>query len=95
VDRATWTPDPVFTVLAGLGGFPLTEAEGTWNLGIGMLAVVDPDGAEALRSALTGSGLPCWTVGEVRSDPAPDGAFERGAKGVDGGAVRLTGAWRP
>lgn len=95
VDRATWTPDPVFAVLAGLGGFPLTEAEGTWNLGIGMLAVVDPDGAEALRSALTGAGLPCWTVGEVRSDPAPDGAFERGAKGVDGGAVRLTGAWRP
>lgn len=95
VDRGTWTPDPVFAVLAELGGFPLTEAEGTWNLGIGMLAVVGADRADPIRAALRESGLASWTVGRVEAGPAPEGAFERGAKGVDGGAVRLTGTWRP
>src|SRR4051794_27517772 len=41
VDRGAWTPDPVFPVLAALGGFGLGEVEGTWNLGLGMLAVVE------------------------------------------------------
>jgi phosphoribosylformylglycinamidine cyclo-ligase len=95
VDRGTWTPDPVFAVLAELGGFPLTEAEGTWNLGIGMLAVVDAARADPIRSALRESGLASWTVGRIEAGEAPEGAFERGAKGVDGGAVRLTGSWRP
>ena len=94
VDRGTWVPDPVFAVLAELGGFPLTDAEGTWNLGIGMLAVVDGAAAGPVADALDAAGLPTWRVGTVSEGATPDGAFERGAKGVDGGAVRLAGAWR-
>ncbi len=45
VDRSTWTPPPVFQQLADLGRIALSETEGTWNLGIGMIAVVSPDGA--------------------------------------------------
>jgi phosphoribosylformylglycinamidine cyclo-ligase len=81
-------------VLAELGGFPLTDAEGTWNLGIGMLAVVDGAAAEPVADALDAAGLPTWRVGTVSEGATPDGAFERGAKGVDGGAVRLAGVWR-
>jgi phosphoribosylformylglycinamidine cyclo-ligase len=95
VDRGTWTPDPVFRVLADLGGFPLIDAEGTWNLGIGMLAVVEAGAAAAVADRFTASGLPAWQVGVVAEGPTPDGGFEQGAKGVDGGAVRLVGAWRP
>ncbi|MDQ1530861.1 MAG: phosphoribosylformylglycinamidine cyclo-ligase [Microbacteriaceae bacterium] len=94
VDRGTWVPDPVFAVLAELGGFPLTDAEGTWNLGIGMLAVVDGAAAEPVADALDAAGLPTWRVGTVSEGATPDGAYARGAKGVDGGAVRLAGAWR-
>ena len=50
---------------------------------------------------LASDGLPAWVAGTVSTDKRPstssgtgsaDG-FEQGAKGVNGGAVRLTGAY--
>ncbi|MFE1664824.1 phosphoribosylformylglycinamidine cyclo-ligase [Microbacterium sp. P02] len=93
VDRSTWSPPPVFRVLADLGGLELTATEGTWNLGIGFLAVVDAGKADAAVSALAGDGIAAWPVGTVHTGARPDGSFEQGAKGVDGGAVRLVGAY--
>ena len=52
VDRSTWSPPPVFRVLADLGDLELEATEGTWNLGIGFLAVVAADTADAAASAL-------------------------------------------
>jgi phosphoribosylformylglycinamidine cyclo-ligase len=74
----------------------LTETEGTWNLGIGMVAVVAPGSADAVITALSADGLPAWVVGTVSTGPLPSTsagieAFEQGTKGVNGGAVRLTG----
>ncbi|MET0296652.1 MAG: phosphoribosylformylglycinamidine cyclo-ligase [Microbacterium sp.] len=91
VDRSTWSPPPVFRVLADLGGLDLVETEGTWNLGIGFLAVVSGDKAAAAASALAQDGIATWQVGVVRTDARPEGDYEQGAKGVDGGAVRLVG----
>ncbi|MFB7882779.1 phosphoribosylformylglycinamidine cyclo-ligase [Microbacterium sp. NPDC056057] len=94
VDRSTWSPSPVFRVLADLGGLELEATEGTWNLGIGFLAVVSADKAEAAASALSRDGIATWQVGVVRTGDRPaDGHWEQGAKGVDGGAVRLVGAY--
>ncbi|WP_283205753.1 phosphoribosylformylglycinamidine cyclo-ligase [Microbacterium sp. 2FI] len=93
VDRATWSPPPVFRVLADLGDLDLETTEGTWNLGIGFLAIVSPEKADAAASALASEGIATWQVGVVHSDNRPDGHFEQGAKGVDGGAVRLVGAY--
>lgn len=93
LDRATWSPSPVFRVLADLGSLSLEQTEGTWNLGIGFLAVVSADRADAAASALTAAGISTWQVGVVGDGPLPDGHFEQGAKGVDGGAVRLVGTY--
>ncbi|MBD3941257.1 phosphoribosylformylglycinamidine cyclo-ligase [Microbacterium sp. NEAU-LLC] len=96
VDRSTWSPSPVFRVLADLGGLDLEATEGTWNLGIGFLAVVSPEQAQAAASALSSEGIATWQVGVVRTGTRPDdtnGHWEQGAKGVDGGAVRLVGAY--
>ena len=93
VDRSTWSPSPVFRVLADLGGLDLAATEGTWNLGIGFLAVVDADRADAAIAQLATSGLDAWQVGVVRDGALPDRDFEQGAKGVDGGAVRLVGTY--
>ncbi|MDN4462844.1 phosphoribosylformylglycinamidine cyclo-ligase [Microbacterium aurantiacum] len=93
VDRSTWSPSPVFRVLADLGGLDLAATEGTWNLGIGFLAVVDADRADAAIAQLATSGLDAWQIGVVRDGALPDGDFEQGAKGVDGGAVRLVGTY--
>jgi phosphoribosylformylglycinamidine cyclo-ligase len=91
VDRSTWSPPPVFRVLADLGDLELAATEGTWNLGIGFIAVVAAERADAAASALAQDGIAAWQVGVVRDGARPDGDFEQGAKGVDGGAVRLVG----
>ncbi|MFB7891781.1 phosphoribosylformylglycinamidine cyclo-ligase [Microbacterium sp. NPDC056044] len=94
VDRSTWSPSPVFRVLADLGNLELEATEGTWNLGIGFLAVVAADKAEAAASALSREGIATWQVGVVHTGDRPaDGHWEQGAKGVDGGAVRLVGTY--
>ena len=83
----------MFGALARLGGFALDDAEGTWNLGLGMLAVVDAASADAIARGLTAAGIVTTPVAVVAAG-TPDGdGFERGAKGVDGGAVRLIGAY--
>jgi phosphoribosylformylglycinamidine cyclo-ligase len=96
VDRSTWSPSPVFRVLADLGDLQLEATEGTWNLGIGFIAILAAEKADAAISALAQDGIAAWQVGVVRDDALPDdahGAFEQGAKGVDGGAVRLVGTY--
>ncbi|WP_308221547.1 phosphoribosylformylglycinamidine cyclo-ligase [Microbacterium kunmingense] len=94
VDRSTWEPPSVFQVLADLGDLSLTATEGTWNLGVGFFAVVAADRADAATAALQRAGITTWQVGVVGDGTLPDGEFEQGAKGVDGGAVRLVGAYR-
>ncbi|MBB2977091.1 phosphoribosylformylglycinamidine cyclo-ligase [Microbacterium endophyticum] len=93
VDRASWSPAPVFRVLADLGGLDLQDTEGTWNLGIGFLAVVSAEKADAAASFLANVGIATWQVGTVSDGARPAGEFEQGAKGVNGGAVRLVGSY--
>ncbi|HWH26674.1 MAG TPA: phosphoribosylformylglycinamidine cyclo-ligase [Pseudolysinimonas sp.] len=95
VDRATWSPQPVFRVLAEWGGITLGDTEGTWNLGVGMIAIVDAAAASSVTHALTASGLPAWVAGRVTVGERAGGldGFEQGAKGVNGGAVKLVGAF--
>ncbi len=91
IDRSTWMPPTVFRVLAGWAGETLEATEGTWNLGIGMLAVVSHESASTLTREWAAAGIASWVVGHV-SDRATDFSdYVQGAKGVDGGAVRLVG----
>jgi phosphoribosylformylglycinamidine cyclo-ligase len=93
VDRSTWSPAPVFRVLSDLAGSTLESSEGTWNLGIGMIAVVSAAQAAQVEAALTADGIETWRVGTVATSTRDLSGFEQGAKGVDGGAVRLVGAY--
>lgn len=93
LDRATWAPPPVFQVLADLGDLALVDTEATWNLGIGFLAVVAPERADAAIAALVQEGIAAWPLGVIHDGSRADGAWTEGAKGVDGGAVRLVGEY--
>ncbi len=93
VDRSTWQPLPVFRVLADLAGTRIEDTEATWNLGIGMFAVVSAAAATDVIETLGAAGLPTWPVGEVSTTARALDGFEQGAKGVDGGAVRLVGSY--
>jgi phosphoribosylformylglycinamidine cyclo-ligase len=93
LDRGTWSPPAVFRVLADLAGTTLESAEGTWNLGIGMIAVVAPESAPALAESLDSAEIRTWEVGRIASRARELDGFEVGAKGVNGGAVRLVGTY--
>ena len=97
LDRGSWQVPEVFGALASIAGSPLTAAEGTWNLGLGMLAVVQPQDAAVIADLLTAAGMPTAPVGIVRTgdrDGVGSDPWVEGAKGVAGGAVRLTGRYR-
>jgi len=96
VARSSWAVPPIFEVIRTGGGVSWSDLEGTLNLGVGMVAIVDVDGADGLVAACEAAGTPAWVMGEVLSD---DGRREspdvvRGAKGVEGGAVFLEGSYR-
>jgi phosphoribosylformylglycinamidine cyclo-ligase len=94
VDRSTWAVPDVFRVLSELAGSSVESAEGTWNLGVGMFAVVAPDSASSIIASLAGTGIPGWVVGRVSTRSHDLKGFEQGAKGVNGGAVRLVGSYK-
>ena len=94
LDRSTWSPHPVFRVLVEWGGLTLADTEATWNLGIGMFAVVSQDAASAVTHELVRAGIPAWVVGRVETTEHDLTGFDQGAKGVDGGAVRLVGQYQ-
>ena len=93
VERSTWSPPPVFRVLSEFAGSTLESAEGTWNLGIGMIAVVSAEAANGVIAQLSADGIPSWEIGRVGMAARDLNGFIQGAKGVDGGAVRLAGAY--
>jgi phosphoribosylformylglycinamidine cyclo-ligase len=94
VDRSTWTPPVVMQVLAEAGGFDLAHVEDTWNMGVGMVALVDSQHASAVIQSLQESGHRAWQVGAVEKAGATvaEGTVTS-AKGVEGGAVRLVGTY--
>jgi len=93
VERTTWSPPPVFRVLSDLAGSTLDSAEGTWNLGIGMFVVATERASGAIISKLATDGIPAWITGRVSIGAHDLTGFEQGAKGVNGGAVRLVGRY--
>jgi phosphoribosylformylglycinamidine cyclo-ligase len=76
-----------------MAGSTLESSEGTWNLGVGMFAVVSPDAASSVIARLASDGIPAWVVGRVSTSAHDVTGFEQGAKGVNGGAVRLVGSY--
>jgi phosphoribosylformylglycinamidine cyclo-ligase len=97
VDRSTWELPAIFQLISQLGNVPLPDLERTLNLGVGMVAIVDPSAADAAVAHLTARGLPSWVMGSVDGiDPDADHGgpdWVQGAKGVDGGAVRMVNAY--
>ncbi|WP_169952640.1 phosphoribosylformylglycinamidine cyclo-ligase [Microbispora sp. H11081] len=65
LDRGSWTPPAIFDVLSGRGGVPQEEMDKTFNLGVGMCAVVPAAEADKALALLTGRGLPAWVLGEI------------------------------
>lgn len=76
LDRATWTPAPVFDVVRRVGEVAQADLEATLNCGVGMVALVAPDSVDAVLARLTDFGIDSWVAGEVGVDPAQQGTVE-------------------
>jgi phosphoribosylformylglycinamidine cyclo-ligase len=65
LDRASWTPAPVFGTVGALGGVAREELERTLNMGVGMIAVLPAASVDAALALLAERGVPAWVAGEV------------------------------
>jgi phosphoribosylformylglycinamidine cyclo-ligase len=65
LDRAAWSPPPLFGWLARQGGIASEEMERVFNMGVGMVAVVGAHDSAAALSLLTSRGVPAWLAGEI------------------------------
>jgi phosphoribosylformylglycinamidine cyclo-ligase len=66
IDRGTWTPAPVFGMIAQRGRVDRVEMEKTFNMGVGMVAIVAPEDTDRARAVLTARHLACWTLGAIK-----------------------------
>ncbi|MES1147353.1 MAG: AIR synthase-related protein, partial [bacterium] len=71
VVRQSWTPLPIFELIQRSGNVPQSEMDRTFNLGIGMIVVVDYDETDALVTALNEAGHPAAEIGKLQPGP-PD-----------------------
>ena len=70
IDRATWTPQPIFDLVRQVGSVSQADLEMTLNCGVGMVAVIPPDSVGPAIELLAGHGVRAWVAGQVSVDPA-------------------------
>lgn len=81
VDRSTWSPQPIFGMVGSLGGVAQQDLDLAFNMGVGMVAMVAPDDADAAIRLLAERGVDAWVAGDVAA---------AGVHGA-GGSVTLDG----
>jgi len=65
VDRATWRPQPIFDLVQTKGRIEGPEMESTFNMGVGMFAVVAPEDADRALAFLAARKVEAWLAGEI------------------------------
>lgn len=66
LSRATWTPASIFRLIETVGQVPQEEMEKTFNMGVGMVAVVAPRDRDRALAMLTARHIDAWELGTVR-----------------------------
>ena len=65
VERAAWDVPAVYRTLQRAGSVAQEEMDRVFNMGIGMIAVVEPDSATAVIDAAAAGGVAGWVIGSV------------------------------
>ncbi|MDO5512364.1 phosphoribosylformylglycinamidine cyclo-ligase, partial [Corynebacterium sp.] len=61
--RSSWTPGQIFRTIADLGKVPREEMEKTFNMGVGMVAIVSPEDRDRALAMLTARHIDAWELG--------------------------------
>ena len=67
VERSAWTPQPIFELIARTGPVSRDQLELSFNLGVGMIAVVPADRVDDALALAGARGVPAWVLGELRA----------------------------
>ncbi len=66
VDASAWQPQPLFALMAQKGGISQTEMFSTFNMGVGMVVVVDKQDADTALDTLRAHGQEAFVLGDIR-----------------------------
>ncbi|HXG64611.1 MAG TPA: phosphoribosylformylglycinamidine cyclo-ligase [Blastocatellia bacterium] len=69
IHKGSWPALPVFDLLARIGNVPENEMYRTFNMGIGMIVVADPQSADRIKEYLDKLGERHYDVGRVVEGP--------------------------
>lgn len=64
-EESAWSSPPIFDAIAKAGEVERDEMRRVFNMGLGMVLLVDPASADAVRGMLLEAGEACHRVGEV------------------------------
>ena len=65
VDSRRWPRPPVFDLVQREGDVPWDDMYRTFNMGVGLVAVLAPSDVERARALLAARGLASWLIGDV------------------------------
>jgi phosphoribosylformylglycinamidine cyclo-ligase len=65
VHRSSWRPQPIFELVQTKGRVEGPEMESTFNMGVGMFAVVAPEDADRALAFLAARKVDAWPAGEI------------------------------
>ena len=80
----------MFGLVGDMGRVPLPELEKTFNMGVGMIAMVAPDSVGTALARLGARGVDAWVLGTARERREGE-TGDAAAKGGNGGSVTLHG----
>lgn len=66
IEKRSWAPNPIFQMIQSAGDISETEMYRTFNMGIGMVLVVDRFAAQGIVDALNEGGEHAAVIGEVQ-----------------------------
>lgn len=69
LERRSWTPLPIFRLIQEVGGISDAEMFRSFNMGIGMILIVDRHAAPAILQRLHAAGEWAAIIGETQSGP--------------------------
>jgi hypothetical protein len=78
----------VFSLIAQHGRVERLEMEKTFNMGVGMVAVVASEDADRVLAVLTARHVPAWVLGEVSKAGEDEPRAELVANGLDLDGIR-------
>ena len=65
IRKGSWAVPPIFQMIAERGGVPEAELYQVFNMGIGMVAIVSPNKADAILKFIRSRKHKAWLIGEV------------------------------